>query len=171
LGREPGDRQPLKVMAEPCLSSCSISYFSSEEIEMPSQTSLTRRALLSTLLAVISAGCGSQVDIRAIPSEERGLKELGSIYSNFTTKKKRGPKTLTELNVKGQQFPIAVEMIKSGDLVVQWGAPLSRTGQAADTVLAYVKTAPQQGGYVLMQDGTTVKKMTADEFNAAPKAR
>jgi len=33
-----------------------------------------------------------------------------------------------------------------------------------------VKTVPQQGGYVLLQDGKTIKKMTADEFNAASQA-
>ena len=63
---------------------------------------------------------------------------------------------------QGQQYPIAVEMIKSGDLVVQWGAPPSPEGEAADAILAYVKTVPEQGGNVLMQDCTTIKKLTAD---------
>ena len=65
---------------------------------------------------------------------------------------------------------MAAEMLKSGDLVVQWGAPLSAEGASSDTVLAYVKTVPEQGGYVLMQDGKSIKKMTADEFKNAPKA-
>ena len=58
----------------------------------------------------------------------------------------------------------------SGDLIVQWGAPLSPEGEAAEAILAYVKTVPEQGGNVLMQDGKTIKKMTADEFKTAPKA-
>ena len=99
-----------------------------------------------------------------------GSRNWARVYRNFATKKKRGPKNLKELNIKGQQYPIAVEMIKSGDLVVQWGAPLSPEGEAADAILAYVKTVPEQGGNVLMQDGRTIKKMTADEFKAAPKA-
>jgi hypothetical protein len=61
-------------------------------------------------------------------------------------------------------------MIKSGDLINQWGAPLSADVGPADAVLAYVKTVPEQGGNVLMQDGKTLNKMTADEFKAAPKA-
>ena len=66
------------------------------------------------------AGCGGVTEIHSIASDERGLKELGRVYRDFATKKKRGPKNLKELGIKGQQYPIAVEMIKSGDLVVQW---------------------------------------------------
>jgi hypothetical protein len=72
--------------------------------------------------------------------------------------------------VKGQGYPGAVEMLKSGQLVVQWGAPLAPEGTAADAFLAYVKTVPEQGGQVLMLDGRTIKTKTADEFKAAPKA-
>ena len=137
---------------------------------MPTRTRLTRRAILSGSLGLIVAGCGGGPEIQAIASDERGLKELGQVYRNYTAKKKRAPKNLKELNIKGQQFPMAVEMIKSGDLIVQWGAPLSPEGGAADAVLAYVKSVPEQGGNVLMQDGQTLKKMTADEFKAALKA-
>ena len=137
---------------------------------MPTRTRLTRRAILSGSLGLILAGCGGGPEIKAIAPDERGLRELGEVYRNYTAKKKRAPKNLKELNIKGQQFPIAVEMIKSGDLIVQWGAPLSPEGGAADAVLAYVKSVPEQGGNVLMQDGRTLKKMTADAFKAAPKA-
>ena len=65
---------------------------------------------------------------------------------------------------------MAVDAIKSGELVVQWGAPLSPQGEPADAVLAYGKTVPEQGGPVLLQDGWAIKSMTADEFRAAPKA-
>lgn len=137
---------------------------------MPSPTSLNRRAMLSSSLGLILAGCGGGPEIQAIAPEERGLKELGELYRDFTKKKKRGPKNLKELNIKGQRSPIAVEMINSGELIVQWGAPLSPEGGGADAVLAYVKTVPEQGGNVLMQDGRTIKKMTVDEFQAASKA-
>ena len=61
-------------------------------------------------------------------------------------------------------------MIKSGDLIVHWGAPLSPEDVTADAVLAYVKPVPEQGGNVLMQDCKTIKTMTAAEFKTAPKA-
>jgi hypothetical protein len=137
---------------------------------MSSRTETSRRAMLTCALGLILAGCSGAPEIQAIASDERGLKELADLYRDFTQKKKRGPKTLEELNVKGQRSPIAVEMINSGELIVQWGAPLSPEGATADTILAYVKTVPEQGGSVLMQDGRTIKKLTADEFKTAPKA-
>ena len=65
---------------------------------------------------------------------------------------------------------MAVEAIKSGDIVVQWGATLTPTGEPTDAVLAYMKTVPGQREQVLMQDGWTIKSMTADEFKTAPNA-
>jgi hypothetical protein len=126
--------------------------------------------MLWSSLGLMLAGYGVGPEIKAIAPDERGLKELGAVYRIFTTKNKRAPRTLQELQVKGQQYPIAVEMIKSGDLIVQWGAPLDPENETADAVLAYVKTVPEQGGRVLMQDAWTIKNMTADEFKAAPKA-
>ena len=88
---------------------------------MPSRTPFTRGAMLSSSLGLILAGCGGVREVQAISPDERGLKELGQVYRDFATKKKRGPKNLKELNIKGQHYPIAVEMIKSVDLIVQWG--------------------------------------------------
>jgi len=119
---------------------------------------------------LLVAGCVGQPNLQPISSAERGLKELAQVYSTFTLKNKRGPKSLQELKIKGQQSPIAVTMINAGELVVQWGVPLSADGESTEAVLAYVKTVPDQGGYVLMQDGKTIRKLTADEFKKAPKA-
>jgi hypothetical protein len=55
----------------------------------------------------------------------------------------------------------------NNEIVYQWGARIDPAG--GETVLAYEKKAPSEGGWVLMQDGT-VKQITADEFKAAPKA-
>ena len=137
---------------------------------MSSRTWSVRHSLLLTALCLILAGCGGQPEIKAISSDERGLKELAQLYRDFTSKSKRGPRTLKELKIKGQSHPMAEEMLKSGELVVQWDAPLSPEGTTADAVLAYVKTVPEQGGYVLMQDGKSIRMMTAEEFKTAPKA-
>jgi hypothetical protein len=126
--------------------------------------------MVGSTLGLVLAGCGGRPEIQAVPTNERGLKELARLYRNFTAKHKRPPKSLKELNVQGQQYPFAVSMIKSGDLIVQWGAPVSAEGETADAVLAYVKTVPDQGGNVLMQDSRTIKRMTAQEFKTAPKA-
>ncbi|MGA2701408.1 MAG: hypothetical protein ABSH35_09945 [Isosphaeraceae bacterium] len=121
-------------------------------------------------LCLLVAGCVGQPNWQPISSDERGLKELAQVYRTFTLKNKRGPKTLKELKIQGQQNPIAVTMINAGDLVVHWGVPLSADGEATEAVLAYVKTVPDQGGYVLMQDGKTIRKLTAGEFKKAPIA-
>lgn len=65
-------------------------------------------------------------------------------------------------------FPTGCYKVKTGEIVFLYGAPV--VAGASDKVLAYEKTAPESGGIVLMQDGTTLQKMTAQEFQAAPKA-
>jgi hypothetical protein len=140
------------------------------EVKMPSPTWLTRRALAGAALALLLTDCGGQPVIIAVPSDERALMELANVYRDYSTKNQRGPKSLKDLKIKGQQYPIAVEMIKSGDLVVRWGATPSRGGETPVAILAYVKMVPEQGGKVLMQDCKTIKQMTADEFRTAEKA-
>jgi hypothetical protein len=137
---------------------------------MPSRTRLTRRDVLRGSLALMVAGCGSEPDNTPIPADEQGLKEFAAVYRDFSRKNKRGPKNFKELERKGQGYPNAMQMLKSGELVVQWGAPLSPDGATSDAILAHFKSVPEQGGSVLMQDGNTIKRMTADEFKAAPKA-
>jgi hypothetical protein len=68
-----------------------------------------------------------------------------------------------------QGYPTGIAMLRKGDIVVNWGAGLSDAPDAASKVLAYHKDVPSRGGAVLMQDGST-RKMTAEEFQAAPKA-
>ncbi len=115
-------------------------------------------------------GCESKPDNRTMPGDEQALKELAAIYRDFVARNKRGPKNAGELERKGQGFPNAMQMVKSGELIVQWGASTSPDRGSADAVLAYIVTVPEQGGSVLMQDGNTIKRMTADEFKTARKA-
>jgi hypothetical protein len=140
------------------------------EVEMPSRTWLNRRAVLLGALGLTLAGCRGQTEFKPNAPDEQALKELAAAYRDFSRKNKRGPQTLKELGIKGQSYPNAIRLLKSGDLVVQWGSPLSADGETADAVLAYFRTVPAEGGSVLMQDGNTIKTMTADEFKAAPKA-
>jgi hypothetical protein len=118
----------------------------SSEVKMRSRISLTRRAMLLGSLGLIPAGCGGQAEIQPMPADEQGLKQFAELYRSDTKNNKHGPKSLKELNVRGQGYPGAVEMLKSGQPVVHWGAPLTPEGAATDAVLAYVKTVPEQGG-------------------------
>ena len=137
---------------------------------MPLRTWLTRRDVVCGSLGLLLSGCGRPPELTPLAPEEDGLKELAAAYRDYCKKNKRGPGTLKELQPKGQKFPNAMKMLKAGDIVVQWGSSLAPQGEGADTVLAYLKTVPEQGGSVLMQDGDTIKTMSADEFKAAPKA-
>jgi hypothetical protein len=138
---------------------------------MPRPTCLNRRDLLWGSLCLMLAGCRSEPDNTPMAADEQGLKEISAAYRDFCRKNKRGPKTLKELKLKGQSYPVAVQMLNSGELIVQWGAPIATDGSASDAVLAYTKEVPEKGGRVLMQDGMTLKTMSADQFNAAPRAK
>ena len=83
----------------------------------------------------------------------------------------RVPAGLADLGRRQAMFPKGYEAVKSGDVVVLWGTPLKGEGDAGkeETVVAYEKSVPNSGGYVLLSAGT-VKKMSADEFRSAPKA-
>ena len=78
------------------------------------------------------------------------------------------PKGPSDLLPMQRMFPAAVDSIRNKEVLVYWGVGISEAPEAASTVLAYHKDVPEKGGEVLMQDGTA-KKMTAEEFEAAPK--
>jgi hypothetical protein len=83
---------------------------------------------------------------------------------------KRPPSKTADLDRKQSMFPHGYTAVKSGDVVVLWSTPLKGEGEAGkgETILAYEKNVPTDGGYVLFSAGT-VKKMTAAQFEAAPK--
>jgi len=129
-------------------------------------------SLLVLIPALALEGCSSRQEIQAADSDVVALRELGDIYAYTATKgkSKRAPRNVKELDIKGHTRPNAAAMLKSGDLIVQWGAPILPEGEAT-AVLAFVKRVPEEGGYVLLQDAKTIKKMTADEFKTAEQAK
>jgi len=119
-------------------------------------------------------GCGSQPV--ATPPEERAdvarreaLMELNDLLQLRETDTGGKPATrAADLAKYDKLYAVAWPKVKDGHIIVLFGAPLDKEG--SDKVLAYEKAVPESGGYVMMQDGTTIKKMTAEEFKAAPKA-
>ena len=64
------------------------------------------------------------------------------------------------------------EALRNGNIVLRYNAKLPDTDEdpghaESNEVLAYEKEVPESGGYVLLLN-RVVKKMTADEFKAAP---
>jgi hypothetical protein len=136
-----------------------------------------RAASLAGLLLLclsMSLVCGCSKEDSAKKQEKigahTGLDEIGQMWRSFTEEKKRPPKKLADLQPYAPVYGSGVMALERDKCVVVWGADFSKTPDASKTILAYEKEAPEKGGYVLMQDGT-VKEMTAQEFQAAPKCK
>lgn len=133
--------------------------------------------LLGTACCLLFAACGptEQETITTTTTEGLQLREVGDIYRVHCLEKNAPPRKLADLVYYEQGFPMALIGVRSGDIAVYWGGELSGADQdepgavPSDKVLAYESRVPQEGGYVLLAD-RTIKKMTAEEFQAAPKA-
>ncbi|OJW22034.1 MAG: hypothetical protein BGO49_14760 [Planctomycetales bacterium 71-10] len=125
-------------------------------------------AVAAATLTPFVLGCGDAQSVSNAPEhyDIGSLEEVSDIYlSSYNLKKK--PPTSTKDFVKADLFPNAAGAIKKGEIVVYWGvAPTP--GEAATEVLAYKADVPSKGGYVLLKD-MTIKAMTPEEFQAAPK--
>ncbi len=117
------------------------------------------------------AGCSSQNTGVVADAEVTVLQEVNDLLHASAGTSNRVPANVAALHRHENLYPRAAAALKSGDVVVLWGAQLKGEGQVGqgEAVVAYEKKVPTEGGYVLLSAGT-VKKMTAAEFNAAPKA-
>lgn len=116
------------------------------------------------------AGCSSQ-KVAEIPAEFTILQDVNDLLHSAAGALGKSPARLSDLERYESMYPRGYHAVKSGDVVVLWGAPLKGEGETGkdEAVVAYEKNAPTNGGYVLFSAGT-VKKMTAADFGAAPKA-
>lgn len=121
---------------------------------------------LPILLGLI-AGCS---DTRK-PGPDNGprdaLDDLGQMLKSLGEERQKPPAKLADLEAVEPMIPLASPLIRSGDLIYIWGAEYSPGGKK---LVAYEKKAETAGGWVLLQDGT-VKEVSADEFNAATRAK
>ncbi len=133
------------------------------------------RVLVVFVLAGSATGCGSAS--RQVPeeaAESQMLVNLAENYRMYSIAKKQPPRGLADLNAMQAMVGSEIEEVRRGNIIVQWGAKLPDISEepglvASPEVLAYWKDVPEKGGYVLMLD-RTVKKMTPEEFRAAPKS-
>jgi hypothetical protein len=130
------------------------------------------------VFVVLVPGCLGKVREAAQRAKRSNqLKEIGlACHSFWNTKganKSAAPMKVEDLTSLSQDTITAVQ---NGDIVVIWGVS-SADRRAADlgagtsqTILAYEKNAPNNGGLVLFLDGA-VENLTAADFNAKAKAK
>ena len=128
------------------------------------------------LLFALAPGCGSSPEKAAAEtsSEAQGLKQLGVMYKIVTERLKRPPKDIGELRSAESQVPGGFSGIGESNVAIYFGVALPEpdaesAAGASETILAYDRMAPRQGGYALFLDGS-VRRLSAEEFNAAKKA-
>lgn len=136
---------------------------------------MCHRLMLAVGLATLAAGCGGPANVPPSQDhmEQTSLNDVGELYRVYSVEKKKPPTRLADFAPFEMMNPTGYLALKDGSVVAQLGAamPDLEEGPSKGTspeVLAYQKQVPEQGGYVLMLD-RTVKKMTAEEFKAAPK--
>lgn len=137
---------------------------------------IVHAGVVLAMLLGISGGCGSGEGAAAVSEETvqdrfltGALQETGELFRFRETDTGKPPTKAGDFLKYEKGLPTGYKLINEGQIVPVWGAKIQEG--ASDRVLAYEKKTPESGGLVLMQDGTTVKSMTADEFKAAPKAQ
>jgi hypothetical protein len=136
-----------------------------------------RTVLIWTCCLGVFAGCGAGSGPPPTPDkfEEINLGDVGEMYRLYCFANKKAPTKFDDFKTLQQSNPLGFEAVKSGKVVLLYGestpdAELEGTAKTgSDQILAYQVDVPQSGGRVLMLD-RSIKKMTADEFKAAPKA-
>jgi hypothetical protein len=141
-------------------------------------TDITRPAWIAALSAIvlIMSGCGGSAPTETGIEgtvEFQGLKNLGEMYRIVSTRAKRPPKDIDELRKAEDEVPGGFASLGEGNVAIFFGVslpePATSGGEAGQTVLAYERLAPSQGGLVLYLDGN-VKSLTPAEFKEAKKA-
>jgi hypothetical protein len=97
------------------------------------------------------------------------LRQIWEVYASYIAENKRPPRQYADVRGFGTVFSEGMRALKDGECVAIWDVA-DATGEAANKILAYEKGATDQGGFVVFGDGT-VKHLTAEEFQATPKAR
>jgi hypothetical protein len=120
---------------------------------------------------LLAPGCGTserpEESLTGTPTPKVALEDLGQLLAYLAREKKPMPATIRSIEPIEPLYPQAYLGLVRDEIVYRWNARPDPAG--SEKVIAYEKKALEEGGWALMQDGT-VKKMTADELRAAPKA-
>lgn len=132
-----------------------------------------RRVLPLILFAIVGCSSSTTTTGGGQPGKDGVLFEVGGLIRTASGELGRGPKHVSDFAKYETGYPLGYAAVKSGEVVVVWGAKIAGEGDSATApadVIAYEKKVATEGGWVLLQNGKT-KEMTAEEFKAAPKAK
>jgi hypothetical protein len=137
---------------------------------MPVRPKTLLVSLTLVLLGVTSCS-RTKTDAAGQPGRAEELREIATILPLYSGQHKRGPRQASDLAPYEAGAPLGYRAVVANEIVIVWGATMPGEGEGGGTeaVVAYQKKAPTEGGWVLLQNGK-VLEMTADQFQAAPKA-
>lgn len=129
--------------------------------------------LLGGLIALAS-GCGGTQVGSSQQGDRLALNEVAEVYRLYSADHQGPPQKFKDLESLRPAGPKGVESLRSGDVVLLYGAAMpdlteGPASTSSDKILAYDKKVPESGGDVLLLD-RTIKSMSAEEFKSAPKA-
>jgi hypothetical protein len=132
---------------------------------------LTRLLASCLLMSVPVPGCAPREVANSPELYNVGtLEEVGELYRSAGARKKQPPTSKADLARNRDLFLGGYQALDRGEIIVYWGVSVSpgdETGKS-DVVLAYKSDVPTNGGPVLLKN-LTIKTMTAEQFQAAPK--
>jgi hypothetical protein len=119
-------------------------------------------------VSLVVLGCGGSSERKGTVDDpgKGAIEDFAQFLKNLPADGKKPPTKMAEFIPLEPMAPVAGEFLKNGSLVYFWGNGIG----SGSTIIAHEKKVPTEGGWVLLQDGT-VKKMSADEFKTAPKAK
>jgi hypothetical protein len=126
-------------------------------------------SLVIAALTVFITGCGKSAPNPAELEEETRRIELRDVFGLFElhqTEKRRPPAKLQDVATYEPGYTIGFAALQKGDSFAIWGVDVSK--KDPNTLLAYRKEVPKEGGLVIMAD-QKIKKVTAEEFKSLKK--
>lgn len=128
-------------------------------------------AIVVCMLALVPACSNKQPEAEQEGAAARdSLREIWALYDFYVKEKKKPPTRLADFKPYSAGFALGYEALSNGSCVAIWRVDLSAPADDSTQVIAYEKEVPTQGGQVVLKDGT-LTKMTAEAFQALPKAK
>jgi hypothetical protein len=120
---------------------------------------------LFAVLALLASGCGQKDNSDNITPQQSELSDIYGVYRNYM-KSHQGqpPEKLSDFKSTRRLNNATLRLLEEGKYVVVWGVK----DKDSNTVLAYEKDAPTNGGWAVMADGA-LKQLDASAFQNVPK--